>query len=367
MKKYNFVNEPPDDPFEVDGGPGGGLSPAAKRLLIIGIVGIVLGGGLYVYLTYFAEAPGVPGRPLAVREKPIQRPVAPPPSTQPQARPEPFRPAQVREEPLTSPQVRQEPLKPSVQPPVAKQEAQGPPPVQAKAEKSTSPVQPPQEATAQTGDQGVKPPRETQAKTEKPTPLAHAKVEKAFPQQGARAEKPSPEPQAKVEKPAPQAMAKVPTTPGTVERQYAIQVASLVREQNALSLQKRLEKMGYTPDVRKVTARITQHRVYVGEFNSREEAGRTARQLNVDGFPSNVVAIKGGKFALEAGSFLRLNEAIDLARNLQTKNYTAKIVSDPVPTAVHQVRVGKYGNRAEALKALDSLKRKGFEPLVVTR
>ena len=213
----------------------------------------------------------------------------------------------------------------------------------------------------------MKPPRETQAKTEKTTPLTHAKVEKASPQQGARAEKPSTKPRAKVEKPAPQPMAKLPTTPGTAARQYAIQVASLVREQNALSLQKRLEKMGYTPDVRKVTARITHHRVYVGEFSSREDAERTARQLNVDGFPSNVVTMKGGKFALEVGSFLRLNEAIDLAHNLQTKHYTAKIVSEPVPTAVHQVRVGTYGNRAEALKALDSLKRKGFEPLVVTR
>ncbi len=367
MKKYNFLNEPPDDPFEVDGGPGQGLSPAAKRLLIIGIVGIVLAGGLYVYLTYFAKAPGVPGRPVAVREKPIQRPAPAAPSTQPEARPEPFRPLQVREEPVTSPQARQEPLKPPVPPRVAKQEKQGPPPVKAKKEKSTSPAQPPQEATAQTGDQGVKPPQETQATTEKPTPLAHAKVEKASPQREARAEKPSAETRAKVEKPAPQAMAKLPTTQGAVERQYAIQVASLVREQNAFSLQKRLEKMGYTPDVRKVTARITHHRVYVGEFNNREEAGHTARQLNVDGFPSNVVTIKGGKFALEAGSFLRLNEAIDLAHNLQTKNYTAKIVSEPVPTAVHQVRVGKYSNRAEALKALDSLKRKGFESSVVTR
>jgi cell division septation protein DedD len=152
-----------------------------------------------------------------------------------------------------------------------------------------------------------------------------------------------------------------------VETWYAIQVASLVRESNAVSLTKRLGDMGYTPDVRTVTTRITYHRVYVGELSSREEAERTARQLNVDGFPSNVVTLTGGKFTLQAGSFLRLNEAIDLAHTLQTKKYTAKIVSEPVPTPVHQVRVGKYASRAEARKVLESLKGKGFEPLVVKR
>lgn len=152
----------------------------------------------------------------------------------------------------------------------------------------------------------------------------------------------------------------------TSEGRYSIEVASLVLEENARSLKQRLEKLGYAPDVRKTTSRITHHQVYVGEFSSREDAERTAGQLNVDGFPSTVVALKGDKLALRAGSFLRLNEAIDLAHNLQTKNYTTKIVSEPVPTPVHQVRVGKYENRTEALTALEALKREGFAPLIVS-
>jgi cell division septation protein DedD len=152
-----------------------------------------------------------------------------------------------------------------------------------------------------------------------------------------------------------------------VEKQYTLQVASLVREQNALALKNRLEKLGYTPVIRKLTAPITHHRVFAGEFSTREEAERAARKLNVDGFPSRVVPITGGKFAPEAGSFLRLNQAIDLAHQLQQKTFTAKIVSEPTPTPVHQVRVGEYENRAEALEALDSLKRKGLKPLIVKR
>lgn len=149
------------------------------------------------------------------------------------------------------------------------------------------------------------------------------------------------------------------------EGRYSIQVASLLLEKNARSLTQRLEKLGYTPDIRKTTGRIMHHQVYVGEFASREEVERTARGLNVDGFPSTVVTLQGDKFTLQAGSFLRLNEAIDLAHNLETKKYTTKIVSEPVPTPVHQVRVGKYENRTEALTALEALKREGFAPLIV--
>jgi cell division septation protein DedD len=150
------------------------------------------------------------------------------------------------------------------------------------------------------------------------------------------------------------------------EERYTLQVASLVVQQNATALKVRLEKLGYTPVVRTVTASITRHRVYAGEFSSREEAQQAARRLTADGFRSALIE-EGGKFRLEAGAFSRLDDALDLARKLQQKNYPAKIVSQPAATPVHQVSVGEYANRAEALKALEALKQQGFTPLVVKR
>lgn len=360
MKKYNFLDEPPDDdPFEVNEGPTGGLSPSAKRLLVIGIIGIVLAGGLYVYTTYFAGTAPPPAPAVAVRETPVQQPLAPPPPPkQPEAPQEPFRPSAVREEAVTPPQVKEEPATPPVPPTMATQQTQ--PPAAPPAEKAPQEAPPQAKVAIKESNPPPRPP-------EKPAAEPQVKVEEPAPTAKAKAEKPTPEPRMSVEKPAPQAVAKVPTPPDTGETWYAVQVASLVRGSNAVSLQKRLGDMGYTPDVHTVTARITHHRVFVGEWSSREEAERAGRELNVDGFPSNVVTLPGDKFTLQAGSFLRLNEAIDLAHKLQTKNHTAKIVSEPVPTPVHQVRVGKYASRAEADKALESLKGKGFKPLVVKR
>ena len=167
------------------------------------------------------------------------------------------------------------------------------------------------------------------------------------------------------EKPTPTPLTKVAKPRVKPKREYSIQVASLVRKKNALSLKERLEKLGYSPSIRRTTARITRHRVFAGEFSSREEAEQTARRMNVDEFPSNLVESESGEFRLEVGSFFQLNKAIDLAHDLQKKTYTPKIVSEAAPTPVHQVRVGEYQTRAEALKAREALKRQGVAPLVV--
>ncbi len=213
----------------------------------------------------------------------------------------------------------------------------------------------PEKKKAEGAPPGVKGPKaEVSPKMAK---RAEARPETAKPAETlAKAEKPTPEPLAKVAKP------RVKT-----KIEYSVQVATLVLERNVLALKERLEKLGYSPIIRKTTARIPRHRVFGGEFSSREEVEQTARRLNVDGFPSKLVNIEGGKFRLEVGSFLRLNEAIDVAHRLQKKNYTAKIVSKAAFTPVHQVRVGKYENRPEALKALEVLKKKGFAPLIVKR
>jgi cell division septation protein DedD len=310
MKRYNFLKRP-FEPLDPDKGSTGSLSPQARRLLVIGLVGVVLAGGLYVYTTYFGDVP----LPFPVSLSPGGKSAPPPPT--------PARPPQVSQAPIKPPI----PLKP---PETEKAE----PGVPSKAET-------PREAVP-----GVT--KSPEVPSGRPAP---ARVDKAAPQ-------PSP---------APKSVAKATEPKEKGEARYSVQVASLVVEQNARSLQERLKKLGYSAVVQKTTARLTRHRVYSGDFNSREEAEQAARQLNVDGFPSTVVQGENGKFRLEVGSPLRLDDAIDLARNLERKNHTAKIVSQPASTPVHQVWVGEYGDRAEALKTLEALKKQGFTPVIVKR
>jgi len=184
----------------------------------------------------------------------------------------------------------------------------------------------------------------------------------------ARPEAPRPaETVARAEQPTPQLPPQVAKPAGKTKAGYSIQVATLVLEKNAVSLRERLEKLGYSPEVRKTTARITRHRVTSGEFSSREEAEQAARRLQADGFPSNVVEGEDGKFRPELGSFFRQDDALDLARILEKKNHAAKVVSQPASTPVHQVWVGEYDDQAEALKTLGTLERQGLNPVLVRR
>ena len=318
MKRYNFLKRS-FEPSDPDQGSPGSLSPQARRLLAIGLVGVVIAGGLYVYTTYFGDMP----LPLPISLSPGGKSAPPPPP------PAPARPPQVSQAPIKPPI----PLKP---PETEKAE----PEVPSKAEA-------PREAVP-----GVT--KSPEVPSGRPTP---ARADKAAPQ--------PPVAPTVADKPAPKSLAKATEPKG--EARYSVQVASLVVEQNARSLQERLKTLGYSAVMQKTTARLTRHRVYSGDFNSREEAEQAERRLNVDGFPSKVVQGENGKFRLEVGSPLRLDDAIDLARNLERKNHTAKIVSQPASTPVHQVWVGEYGDRAEALKTLEALKKQGFTPVIVKR
>jgi cell division septation protein DedD len=153
----------------------------------------------------------------------------------------------------------------------------------------------------------------------------------------------------------------------TAGKRYTVLVASLVDKQNALSVKSRLEDLGYTPVIHMSTASVTRHRVYGGEFGRREEAEMNARRLNVDGFASNLVETKGKTYRVDVGWYISLKKATDLANLLKAKNYNPTIVSEAAPTSVHQVWVGQYADRAEALKAVRSLEKEGLAPRIVTQ
>lgn len=168
-----------------------------------------------------------------------------------------------------------------------------------------------------------------------------------------------------IEEPIPKPQSGVSAPQAKPGRGYSIQVASLVREDNTRALKARLEKLGFQPMIHLTMAPITRHRVYAGQFSSRAEAELTANRLQGDGYRASLVELEDRTFSLEVESTFRRDEAVKVARTLQQKGYSPKIVSKTVPTQVHQVRVGDYQNRAEAAKALEVLQQQGFTPLLV--
>jgi cell division septation protein DedD len=153
-----------------------------------------------------------------------------------------------------------------------------------------------------------------------------------------------------------------PTSPP----EFSLQTGAMVMEENAEALKRRLDASGFPAVIRKGSAFVSKQIVTVGEPSSKSEAEDLSRRLNVDGFPSEPLDI-GGKYTPQIGAFFNLDEAIDLARELQKKGYLPKIISKPITTVVYQVRHGRFESRNAAVGRGEELKSKGFNQVYVVR
>lgn len=322
MAKFSFRKRSTEEegaevtaPEEEPSGRSGGM----RRIFIIAGIGVILiGGGYVAQELFFAPPPPPPPRPRpAVPAPPAKAPVPAPPTKE--AAPAPAGPSK--------PPVKEEakPTPPGPTPPPTKGAPAGPP-LPVSSAKAPAPSLPAKVAVPAPAKTGTPPPTKVQVKP---------------------SENASPTPTVKP----------VPTS-------YSLQVGAMAMEENAEALKQKLAAAGFPAVIRKATALIGKQTVTVGDPMGRREAEELARRLNVDGLPSQLADV-GGKFTPQIGAFFNLDEAIDLARELQKKNYRPKITSKPAKTLVYQVRHGKFDSRATAVRRGEELKGKGFTDVMV--
>ena len=213
------------------------------------------------------------------------------------------------------------------------------------------PIPPAKEAVPSTAAQ---PPDKEAVKAAPSAPPAKVAVASPPPERLLTPEKKAEASAKAVEKPSSKA---VPTS-------FSLQMGAMVMEENAVALKRKLDGSGFPAVIRKGTAYVTKQVVTVGEPTGKREAEELSRRLNVDGFPSQLRNV-GDKYTPQIGEFFNLDEAIDLARELQKKKYAPKITSKPSTTVVYQVRHGRFDSRASAVRRGEELKGKGFSFLVV--
>ncbi|MGH7430023.1 MAG: SPOR domain-containing protein [Candidatus Methylomirabilaceae bacterium] len=147
---------------------------------------------------------------------------------------------------------------------------------------------------------------------------------------------------------------------------FAVQVGAMAQQANALALLKRLEEAGYTSTIRKSGRATTQHVVLVVTPSGRAEADAALERLRAEGIPVRVSDSDGG-YRIDAGRSIALDDAIDLARQLQERGFATKIDSETVGNALYLVRVGDFLSLAEARRTGQELREKGFPVLIVKK
>jgi len=158
-----------------------------------------------------------------------------------------------------------------------------------------------------------------------------------------------------------------PQTPAEPRQgRFAVQVGAMAKEANALALLKRLQEAGYTSTIRKGGGSVTQHVVLVATPADRAEADAVLERLRAEGVSGRVSESEGG-YRVEAGRSIALDEAIDLARDLQGKGFTTRIDSKTVGATLYLVRVGNLMSLADARRTGQKLREKGFPVLIVKK
>ncbi len=203
-----------------------------------------------------------------------------------------------------------------------------------------------------------------------------------------------PEPQAKVPDPNKSAQSKVPlgsplekdaegeppldrgprvqepvepsATKAASQGRFSVQVGAMAHEANAYALRQTLEKLGYPVTIRKAKTSVTQHVVIVTATGDKAEADALVDRLKAEGVPASLGESEG-RYRVVAGRSAALDQAIDLAHELQKKGLTPKITSETESTTLYLVRVGQFGKRDEASQRARELRQKGFPTLIVKR
>lgn len=148
---------------------------------------------------------------------------------------------------------------------------------------------------------------------------------------------------------------------------FSVQVGALAHEVNARALRQRLEKLGYPVTIRMAQTPSTQHVVLVTAPGDRTEADALVERMKAEGIPATVSESDGRSYRVEAGRSEVLDQAIDLAHDLQKKGFTPKIVSETSSSTLYLVRVGQFTSRAEASHKARELREKGFPTLIVKK
>ena len=146
-------------------------------------------------------------------------------------------------------------------------------------------------------------------------------------------------------------------------RRFSVQVGAMAHEANAHALRLRLEQLGYPSTIRKGRASISRHVVFVSAPGDGNDAQVLTEKLRAEGF-SAFASESGGRYRVETGRLVLLDDAIDLARDLQRKGFTPTIAAETVNTTLYLVRVGEFSSRAKARQTSRELQKKGFPVLI---
>ncbi len=172
--------------------------------------------------------------------------------------------------------------------------------------------------------------------------------------------------------PAPDTAAAVPSEPKRataskpVSQPYTLAAGAFVSQKNQQDVERKIRRLGYTPQVRTVDTMVPMTRLLLGIYDDPAAAQARRQELSAQ-LPGLFTLQQGEKVALYAGSFQNLDQARRLADQLYLRGILADEETITLPMSLKKISFGSFSSRAEAEKAAKRAAAAGLTAQVAKR
>jgi cell division septation protein DedD len=147
--------------------------------------------------------------------------------------------------------------------------------------------------------------------------------------------------------------------------EFTIQIGAYVIEENLSLAKETVSSLGFVPYTAEITRKMKMFCIIVEEGKTEAEAHEIASMLSGKGLNPRLLSNDGNTVDVAGGIYYYRNEALDAEGRIRSLGHAAHVEERTVEVVLTCLRTGNYMTSEEAEKDLNTLKQKGFSPVIL--
>ena len=147
--------------------------------------------------------------------------------------------------------------------------------------------------------------------------------------------------------------------------EYTIQIGAYIIDENLSRVKEGVLSVGFTPYTVEIGRKIKMFCVMVAEGKTRAEASEIVSALSAKGFKPRLLPNEVNTVDVAGGIYYYKYDALAAGGRIAALGYDTNIQERVVDVVLTCLRVGRYGSADEAAKDMNTLKEKGFSPVIL--
>lgn len=146
---------------------------------------------------------------------------------------------------------------------------------------------------------------------------------------------------------------------------FYVRAASTLLSEEADAIQKNLLANGFQSDRGIYSGRVDKFFVVINLAQTQESVDNVLDTITTPNATWEIQVSENKGTEIISQSLFSFKEAEQIKMQIQKKGLKGKITKKKLPTVFHEVRVGKFKNRASAVRMLNKLQKAGMEGTIV--